>query len=187
MEQISERLGASLKLLTAGSRTAAPRHQTLRGTLDWSYALLSEPEKRLFFRLAAFVGGWILEAAQAVGAGGGIERDDILDLLGRLADKSLLMAEAGTEEGALRYRLLEPVRQYAREKLEESGEEEQTKRRHAEWCLALAEEAEPELSGSGFLGWLDRLETEHDNLRAALRRSLNSEQAGSSLRLASPS
>ncbi len=119
VEQIAERLQDSLKLLTGGSRTATPRQRTLRGTLDWSYDLLSEAEKKLFGRLSVFAGGWTLEAAEAVGAGHGIGRDDVLDLLNDLVDKSLVQAEAGGD--ALRYRMLEPVRQYALERLEERG------------------------------------------------------------------
>ncbi|MBA3472588.1 MAG: tetratricopeptide repeat protein, partial [Rubrobacter sp.] len=174
VEQISERLGNSLKLLTGGSRTATPRQRTLRGALDWGYELLEEPEKRLFCRASVFAGGWTLEAAEAVGAGEGIEEDDVLDLVSRLVEKSLVVAGA-TPGGDLRYRMLEPVRQYGRERLEAAaetaarpGEAEAARRRHATWYLALAEEAEPKLVGAKQAGWLERLETEHDNLRAAL-------------------
>jgi predicted ATPase/DNA-binding SARP family transcriptional activator/DNA-binding CsgD family transcriptional regulator len=174
VEQISERLKNSLKLLTGGSRTATPRQRTLRGALDWGYELLEEPEKRLFRRVSVFAGGWTLEAAEAVGAGEGIEEDDILDLISRLVEKSLVVAGA-TPGGDLRYRMLEPVRQYGRERLEAAAETaagpdqmEAARRRHAAWYLALAEEAEPKLVGAEQAGWLDRLETEHDNLRAAL-------------------
>ena len=169
--QISERLGNSLKLLTGGYRTANHRHQTLRATLDWSYELLGEPEQALFGRLSAFAGGFTLEAAESVGAGVDIEGEDVLELLSLLVDKSLVVAEESWESGA-RYRLLEPVRQYAREKLEESGEAEAIGRRHAEFFLTFAEEAEPELNGPRQAEWLDRLETEHDNLRAALSSAL---------------
>ena len=164
--QISERLGDSLKLLTGGERTAMPRQQTLRGTLDWSYDLLSEPEKRLFCRLSAFAGGWTLEAAEAVGVC--LEGETVLDLLGTLVDKSLVVVEVAEDRSA-RYTLLEPVRQYAREKLEESGEAEVVLRRHAEFFLALAERAEPELKGAGQEEWLRRLEREHANLRGRPR------------------
>jgi len=167
--QISSRLGHSLELLTSGGRTASPRQKTLRGALDWSHRLLDEPEKELFGRLSVFAGGWSLEAAEVVGsgpgAGSGIEEGDVLDLLASLADKSLVVVEAGGTEA--RYRMLEPVRQYARERLEESGEEA-ARRRHAAWYLAFAREAEPELVGPQQDEWLDRLEREHDNLRAAL-------------------
>ena len=121
-EQIAARLQAPLDLLTTGNRTAPPRQRTLRGALDWSYALLTASERKLFARLSVFAGGWSLEAAEAVGAEGGIGEDDVLDLLSRLVDKSLVIAEAGAE-GALRYRILEPVRQYGQERLQASGED----------------------------------------------------------------
>ena len=119
LEQISERLEGSLELLTRGGRTAVPRQRTLRGTLDWSYDLLSEPEQTLFGRLSVFAGGWTLEASEAVGAGEGVEEGEVLDLLSGLVEKSLVVARGGDPGGA-RYRLLEPVRQYALDKLEES-------------------------------------------------------------------
>jgi predicted ATPase/DNA-binding SARP family transcriptional activator/DNA-binding CsgD family transcriptional regulator/Tfp pilus assembly protein PilF len=173
-EQISERLGHSLKLLTGGDRMADHRHQTLRAALDWSYELLSEPEQVLFGRLSVFAGGFTLEAAEGVGAGGAIEEQNILDVLSRLVGQSLVVAEENWETGA-RYRLLEPVRQYAREKLRVSGEAEAGGRRHAEFFLALAEGAEMELSGPRQAAWLDRLETEHDNLRTSLSWALERE------------
>jgi predicted ATPase len=120
VEQIAARLGDSLGLLTAGSRTATPRQRTLRAALGWSHRLLSEPERRLFARLSVFVGGFSLEAAEAVAPGDGVGEGEILDLLSGLVDKSLVVAEA-TAEGEARYGMLEPVRQYARERLEESG------------------------------------------------------------------
>ena len=183
IEQIAERLEGSLDLLTRGGRTAMPRQQTLRGTLDWSYELLSEDEKKLFGRLSVFAGGWTLEAAEVVGAGEGIEEGDILDLISRLVDKSLIVPE-GTESSASRHRMLEPIRQYARQRLADSGQAEETKRRHAEWCMAIAEEAEPELSGRRQGTWMERLEQEHDNLRAALSWSIGGEDTELGLRLA---
>jgi predicted ATPase len=174
LEQISERLEDSLKLLTGGSRTATPRQQTLRGALDWSHELLSGEERTLFRRLSAFAGGWILEAAEAVGAGGGIEEENILDLLSNLAEKSLVLSEAEATD-VVRYRMLESVRQYAREQLEESEEAQAIRRRHASFFLALAKEAEPRLTGAQQQAWADRLEAEHDNLRAALSWSLENE------------
>ena len=172
--QISERLGHSLKLLTGGERRADHRHQTLRAALDWSYELLGEPERALFGRLSAFAGGFTLEAAEGVVTGGEIEEEDVLELLGMLVEKSLVVAEESWERGA-RYRLLEPVRQYAREKLGASGEAETVGHRHAEFFLDMAEEAEPKLKGSRQVEWLDRLEIEHDNLRAALSWALGRE------------
>jgi predicted ATPase/DNA-binding SARP family transcriptional activator/DNA-binding CsgD family transcriptional regulator len=183
VRQISERLEDPLSLLSVGGRTAASRQQTLRGTLDWSYELLGEFERALFGRFSVFAGGWTLEAAEAVGTGEGLGEGDVLDALSGLVDKSLVVAEA-RQESRVRYRLLEPVRQYAREKLEESGEAEEARHRHASFFLALAEEAEPRLRGPEDLEWLERLETEHDNLRAALSWALVGEEAELGLRLA---
>ena len=182
LEQISQRLVGSLELLTRGGRTAVPRQRTLKGTLDWSYDLLSETEQTLFDRLSVFTGGWTLEAAEAVGAGEGVEEGAVLDLLSGLVEKSLVVAEA-TGEVRLRFRLLEPVRQYAFEKLDHSGGVATVRQRHASFFLALAEKAEPELRGPQTTAWLDRLETEHDNLRAALSWSLEGRDPGLGLRL----
>ena len=171
VEQILKKLEDPLGLLTTGSRTAAARHQTLRATLQWSYELLSEAERVLFRRLSAFVGGFTLEAAEEVGAGEAVEAGRVLDLLSQLVDKSLVVAESDAE-GALRYGLLEPVRQFAREKLRESGEEREVRRHHAEHYLALAETAEPELVGPDQGMWLGRLRNEFANLREAHTWSL---------------
>jgi non-specific serine/threonine protein kinase len=169
VDEIAARFEDSLDLLTSGDRTADRRHQTLRATLEWSHRLLSEKERKLFARLSAFSGGWTLEAAEAVGAGNGIVEDGVLDLLGRLVEKSLVVTESPPGAGgALRYRMLEPVRQYGRERLQESGEEEQIRERHARHYLALGEAAEIELLGPRPLACLERLEIEHGNLRAAL-------------------
>jgi predicted ATPase/DNA-binding CsgD family transcriptional regulator len=171
LEQISERLEGSLELLTHGGRTAVPRHRTLKGALEWSYNLLSENEKKLFGRLSVFAGGWTLEASEAVGAGGGVEEGEVLDLLSGLVEKSLVMVR-GDDQGGARYRLLEPVRQYALDKLEEGDEVEEARRRHAEFFLGLAEETETQMRGPEQAAWLDRLEAEHDNLRGALSWAL---------------
>src|SRR5215208_3453794 len=112
IEQISERLEDSIKLLTSGGRTAVPRQRTLKGTLNWSYDLLSEAERVLFRRLSTFAGGWTLEASEAVGSGDGVAESEVLDLLSSLVEKSLVVAR-GSDEGVVRYRLLEPIRQYA--------------------------------------------------------------------------
>ncbi|MDQ4042275.1 MAG: NB-ARC domain-containing protein, partial [Actinomycetota bacterium] len=176
-EQIALRLDHSLRLLTTGGRTAVPRHRTLRATLDWSHELLAGPERKLFGRLSVFAGGWTLEAAEAVGVGEGIEEEDVLDLLSRLLDKSLVVTETPLEEGALRYRMLEPVRQYGLERLEASGEAERVRERHAQQYLALAEQAEPELMEADQASWLKRLGIEHANLRAALSWTLGPEDA----------
>jgi predicted ATPase len=156
--QIAQRLDDSLLLLTGGGRTAVPRHRTLRGALDWSHELLSEDEKDLFGRLSVFAGGWTLEAAEAVGAGGSVEEDYVLDLLSGLVDKSLVV--------------------------EERGESEEARRRHAGFFLALAEEAEPRLWGPEDMEWLERLEVEHDNLRTALSWTLERGEAELGIQLA---
>jgi predicted ATPase/DNA-binding SARP family transcriptional activator/DNA-binding CsgD family transcriptional regulator len=185
VEQVAERLEDSLKLLTGGSRTAEPRQQTLRAALDWSYDLLDEAERMLFRQLSVFSGGWILEAAEEVCSGdrGG----DVLDLLSLLVDKSLVVTGASTD-GATRYRMMEPIRQYGREKLEKSGETQRVRESHAGYYLALAEVAEPELMGLRQGTWLDLLDVELDNLRAALSWSLEEadgeERAESGLRAA---
>jgi predicted ATPase/DNA-binding SARP family transcriptional activator/DNA-binding CsgD family transcriptional regulator len=176
VEQIAARLDDSLRLLTAGGRTALPRHRTLRATLEWSHELLGEPERKLFGRLSVFAGGSTLEAAEAVGAGDGIERHDVLDLLSRLVDKSLVVTEVSPEEGTLRYRMLEPLRQYGQERLEEGDEAHRVRERHAEYYLALAEGAQEvgrELNAARPVAWLKRMEGEHDNLRAALSWALD--------------
>ena len=182
VEQVAQRLELSLDVLKGLSRTATPRHQTLRATLDWSYNLLSEVEQAMLRRLSVFAGGWTLAAAEAVCSGSVIEQEDVLDLLGGLVDKSLVVAGASTG-CAVRYRMLEPIRQYAREKLEESGEAQYVQGRHTDFFFALAEEAEPELVGSQQNVWLERLEGEHDNLREALSWSLERGRADLALRL----
>jgi predicted ATPase/DNA-binding CsgD family transcriptional regulator len=165
-EQIAARLDNLFRLLTAGSRTALPRQQTLRAAVDWSYELLSEPEQRLFNRLSVFAGGWTLEAAEAIGAGEDVEEGDVLDLLAHLVDKSLVLAE---ERGAaVRYRLLEPMRQYAAERLDASGEAAAVRGRHVDWFRCFAVQGDQELRGADQRSWLQALEAEHDNLRAAL-------------------
>jgi tetratricopeptide (TPR) repeat protein len=168
VEQIAARLHNHSVLMTGGSRTALPRQQTLRATVDWSYALLSEPERLLLRRLAAFAGGWSLEACEEICSGDGLEAGQLVDLLTSLVDKSLVAFEERDPETGGRYRLLEIVRQYAAERLQASGETECIKARHRNWLVALAEAAEPWLTGSEQPAWLRRLETEHDNLRATL-------------------
>ena len=183
VEQISERLEGSLELLTRGGRTAVPRHRTLKGTLEWSYGLLSEPERVLFRRLSVFAGGWTLEASEAVGSGEAVAQIEVLDLLSGLVEKSLVVTKRGHEGGA-RYRLLESIRQYALEKLEETGEVEDAKHAYAQYFLALAEEGEPELLGPRETQWYNRLEEEHDNIRAALSWSLEGADPELGFRLA---
>lgn len=191
VEQIAARLTDRLAILTLGSHTALPRHQTLRATMDWSYDLLSAQEQILFYRLSVFVAGFTLAAAEAIWLeqdegetqekGGNIKGEQkfhpftIVDLLTQLVNKSFVLAEYyGTEP---RYRLLEPVRQYGEDKLWLSGQEAAIRRRHLQWCLHLAEQAEPELLGPNQDLWLERLEREYANLNAALRWSAEGEPA----------
>ena len=164
---IFDRLDDRFALLTGGGRTAVPRHRTLQATIEWSHGLLPENEKALLRRLSVFADGFVLEAAEAVCAGGGIGEEEVLDLLSRLADKSLAVVDAHSGAEA-RYRLMETIRQYARERLQEAGEEAGLQRRHADYFLAVARTAAPNLRGAGQSEWLTRLETEYDNLRAAL-------------------
>ncbi|MDQ3855834.1 MAG: NB-ARC domain-containing protein, partial [Chloroflexota bacterium] len=166
VEQISERLDNSLGLLAGGTRTASPRQQTLRATLDWSYELLGELERQLFRRLSVFRGGWLLEQAEVVGAGEPAADQDVSGLLEMLVEKSLVLAEP-TPNSSMRYRMLEPVRQYAEQKLRQSGEEDVARSRHAATFLSLAELAEAGVRGRSQLEWYDRLEAGRDNLRAA--------------------
>lgn len=166
VDQILAKLDDRFRLLTGGSRTALERHQTLRATVDWSYGLLSEQEKRLLRHLSVFAGGWTLEAATAV-SGEDADEYEVLDSLAHLVDKSLaVMEESGA---AVRYRMLETVRQFAREELDRSGEGAPARDRHLEFFLRLAEEGEAGLKSSGQKEWLERLEIEHENLLAALR------------------
>ena len=182
VEQISQRLTDSLNFLKGGTRAQMPKQRTLKGTLDWSHELLSEDEKKLFGRLSVFAGGWTLEAAEAVGVEAGVEESAVLDALSGLVEKSLVAARE-SDQGGIRYRLLEPIRQYAREKLEEGGEGEEVRRRHATFFLALAEEAQPRLRTPEDREWLERLEREHDNLRAALSWALERRETELALRL----
>jgi tetratricopeptide (TPR) repeat protein len=181
-ERLAGALGAPFRLLTGGSRTGPPRQHTLRALIDWSYDLLTEPERTLLRRLAVFAGGWTLEAAEAVagdagtwghGDAGNVAASpplrvpaslDVLDLLTSLVEKSLVIYEQQEE----RYRLLETVRHYAAERLLESGEGEAVRGRHLECFLRLMEEGEPQLRGPEQAAWLTRLEAENANLRAAL-------------------
>ncbi len=169
LEGIAARLGDSLRLLTGGPRSAPNRQRTLRATLDWSYDLLGEGERQLLRRVAVFAGGFTLDAAQAV-CGDEEVADGVLDDLGELVQKSLVMVE---DPGRIpRYRLLETVRQYALEHLSADADEHATRRAHAEWCGVLAEQAAQGMRGAEQAHWLDQLQREHDNVRAALAWSV---------------
>jgi DNA-binding CsgD family transcriptional regulator/tetratricopeptide (TPR) repeat protein len=169
VEQIAARLEDRFRLLTGGSRTNPPRHRTLQAAIEWSYDLLSEKERLVWRRLSVFAGEWTLEAADAICSGTDVQAADILELLSQLVDKSLVMVDL--RPGETRYRLLETMRQFAREKLVEAGEVAQVRRCHRDWYLGLAERVDPKLRGPEQGVWLERLETEHDNLRTALEWS----------------
>ncbi len=186
------RLDRAIEAGGGAARDLPERQRTMRATLDWSYDLLHVPERELFRRLSVFVGGWTLEAAEALGEGGEVEAEgaegviraqEVLSLLGNLVEQSLVVAEAEAD-GSVRYGMLEPVRQYALEKLEHSGQAQEVRRRHAAFFLALVEEAGKALAGPDQGEWFDRLETEHDNLRAALLWSLEGDEPHIGLRLA---
>lgn len=166
LEEIDQRLDHRFQLLTGGSAASLPRQQTLRSLIDWSYDLLNPQEKALLERLSVFAGGWTLPAAEAVCAGEPLEDWEMLDLLISLSDKSLVTVNTSSE--TTRYRLLETVRQYAAERLQETTEEERWRRRHLEYFTELMREGEPHLSGAAQKSWLERLDLERDNLRSAL-------------------
>jgi predicted ATPase/class 3 adenylate cyclase len=172
VDQIAKRLDDRFRLLTGGSRTALPRQQTLRAMIDWSYNLLSEQEQLLFRRLAVFVGGWTLEAAEKVCGGDGIEDYELLDLLAQLVRKSLAAMHEGF--GGPRYLPLETVRQYARDKLFETDEAASLRERHLDYFIEVAEQGYEGLHGPEDVAWMKRLEAEQDNLRAALSWALES-------------
>jgi predicted ATPase/DNA-binding SARP family transcriptional activator len=189
-QEICARLEDRFRLLVVGNRAAAPRHQTLRAVIDWSYGLLSGAERSLLHRLSVFTGGWRLESAESVCAGvrgeGGIEPREVLDLLTGLTEKSLVFVEMSDGGETTRYRLQETVRQYARARLEECGEEQAVRGQHRDEFLRLAERAKPEMQGPGQPAWLDRLEEDNGNLRAALDWCLQEpDGAQPGLRLAS--
>jgi predicted ATPase/DNA-binding SARP family transcriptional activator len=175
VKKIAARLDDRFCLLTRGSRTALPRHQTLQALIDWSYDLLSEEERCLLRRLSVFAGGWTLAAAEAVCGDA-----EVLDWLTGLVDKSLVRYDdRGDEE---RYGLLETVRQYARDRLQQSGEAALVRERHRDYFLALAERAGPEMIGREQAAWLEQLDREHNNLRAALDGSLESGEVEAGVR-----
>ncbi len=169
VDEIAKRLDDRFHLLKGGARTTIPRQQTLRSMIDWSYNLLSEQEKILFRRLAVFVGGWALEAAESVCGGegsGGLESSQILELLSQLVNKSLVLVE--TRRAESRYHFLETIRQYALEQLSEAEEASLVRAKHLSYFVRLAEEAEPELYRSDQIFWMNKLDDELDNLRLAL-------------------
>jgi predicted ATPase len=202
VEQLANRLDDRFRLLTSGSRTALPRHKTLRAVVDWSWELLSDAERMVLRRLSVFSGGASLEAAERVCAGDAVEREsrgygrrtsaerrsgagteqeDVLELLTSLAEKSLLVTEGG---GAPRYRMLTTIKEYAADRLAEAGESDQARQAHLAYFTQLTETAEPHLRRAGQLEWLATLEAEHDNLSAALRGAIAAGDAQGAMRLA---
>jgi predicted ATPase/class 3 adenylate cyclase len=173
VDEINKRLDQRFRLLTGGSRTALPRQQTLRSLIDWSYGLLTDQEKALFCRLCVFPGGWSLEAAEEICAGEGIEDYEVMDLLTSLVDKSLVRPEE--RAGATRYRMLETIRQYARDKMLESGAGETWRDNHLVYYTKLAEESVSELFTTNPQAALDLAEAEHDNFRASIAWSTERE------------
>jgi predicted ATPase/class 3 adenylate cyclase/DNA-binding CsgD family transcriptional regulator len=182
LAEILDSLHDRFRLLTGGARTAVRRQQTLRASVDWSHALLTQPERVLFRRLAVFLGGFDLAAAQAVAGGGDVERYQVLDQLTLLVDKSLVVAD--DRGGRTRYRLLETVRQYALEKLGESSEADAVRSRHRDYYTALAAAVDAP-AGSDYEQRIEQAETEIDNLRAAFGWSRENSDTEFALQLAS--
>ncbi|SFO56411.1 non-specific serine/threonine protein kinase [Actinomadura madurae] len=170
VEQLLERLDDRFRLLTGGSRAVLPRHQTLRALIDWSHLLCTEQERVLWARMSVFTGGCDLEAAEEVCAGGRISRAEVVDLVSALVEKSILSRE--DHGGVVRYRLLESIRQYGRERLAESGESARFRRGHRDFYRWMAAEGRRRLFGPDQTAWLERLRVEHANLRAALEYCL---------------
>lgn len=183
MQQIASRLGDSMTLLTTRVRASAPRQQSLQAALAWSYDTLSPEERIVFRRLAVFARGWTLEAAQEIIPDDEIRTEEILDLLSNLVDKSLVVTERSAH-GPIHYRLLEPVRQFARQLLEQSGELDDIQARHTSFLVSVLEAARLGLTGPDQPLWLERLDTERDNLRSALAWS-EAADSGLGFRLAS--
>jgi predicted ATPase/class 3 adenylate cyclase len=181
------RLGQRLAMLTGGARDVPTRQQTLRNTIEWSYQLLNAWEQQLFRWLSVFVGGCTLQAAEAVCTGSDDGVGQVLDGVASLVDKSLLQRMEQTGEGSEepRFLMLETIREYGLELLTANGEGEVTRQAHADYFLRLAEEAEPALKGPLLVAWMERLEQEHDNLRAALQWALEGGKAEMALRLGS--
>jgi predicted ATPase/class 3 adenylate cyclase len=182
-DALLERLGYRLPLLPEGARNLPERQRTLRSAIDWSHELLGRSERRLLARLSVFAGGCTLQAVEAVGNPGGELGIGTLDAVGALIDHSLLRRVEGGP-GELRFLMLETIREYASERLESVEDLERTRRRHAEYVLAVAEEAEPHLMAEDQSVWLDRLEREHDNVRTALRWAIDTGDSEIGLRTA---
>ncbi|WP_337926532.1 ATP-binding protein [Kribbella sandramycini] len=185
IEELAGELETSFGILAGGSRTASPRQQSMHGAIEWSHDLLTAAERDVFAQLSVFVGGWSLNAAATVMSGqtapGPAERADALDLTGRLADKSLIRVTR--HRGVARYYMLAVIREYAADRLVANGSADEASRRHADFYVALAEQAERELRGANQEEWLDRLQGELDNLRAAMAWALQTRSVSAALRL----
>src|SRR5215469_15897199 len=181
LDQLANRLDDRFRLLTSGSRTAWPRHRTLRAVVDWSWELLTDAERMVLRRFSVFSGAASLEAAERVCAGDAVEQEQVLDVLTSLAEKSLLLAEG---DGAPRYRMLGTIKEYAAQRLAEAGESDLVRRAHLAYFTELTETAEPHLRRAEQLEWLATLEAEHDNIGAAMRGALAAGQAQQAMRLA---
>ena len=181
LDQLAHRLDDRFRLLTSGSRTALPRHKTLRAVVDWSWELLAVAERMVLRRLAVFSGGASLDAAEQVCGGDSVERGEVLELLTALTEKSLLLTEG---DGAPRYRMLDTIREYARDRLAEAGESDLARHAHLAYFTGLAETAEPHLRRAEQLEWLATLEVEHDNVGSAMRGALAAGEAHAAMRLA---
>ena len=181
LDQLANRLDDRFRLLTSGSRTALPQHRTLRAMVDWSWELLTDAERMVLRRLSVFSGGASLDAAEQVCAGDAVERGEVLELLTALAEKSLLLTEG---DSAPRYRMLDTIKEYARDRLAETGESDLARRAHLAYFAELAETAEPHLRRAEQLEWLATLEAEHDNIASAMRGALAAGEAPGAMRLA---
>ena len=181
LDQLANRLDDRFRLLTGGSRTALPQHRTLRAVVDWSWELLTDAERMVLRRIAVFSGGASLDAAEQVCGGDSVERGEVLELLTALTEKSLLITEG---DSAPRYRMLDTIKEYARDRLAETGESDLTRHAHLAYFTGLAETAEPHLRRAEQLEWLATLEVEHDNIAVALRAALAAGEAHGAMRLA---
>ena len=191
IEQLANRLDDRFRLLTSGSRTAWPRHKTLRAVVDWSWELLTEAERMALRRLSVFSGGASLEAAERICAASAVEQgavkpDEVLELLTSLAEKSLLVTEGdGAQgDGALRYRMLGTIKEYAADRLAEAAESDLARQAHLGYFTELSESAEPHLRRAEQLEWLARLAADHDNISAAMRGAIAAGEAQAAMRLA---
>ncbi|MDH6461856.1 putative ATPase/DNA-binding SARP family transcriptional activator [Micromonospora sp. A200] len=181
IDQLAHRLDDRFRLLTSGSRTALPRHRTLRAVVDWSWELLTDAERTVLRRLSVFAGGASLEAAERVCAGDAVEQEQVLELLTSLTEKSLLVADRGS---APRYRMLGTIKEYAGHRLAEAGEADLARHGHLAYFTELTETAEPHLRRAEQLEWLATLGVEHDNISSAMRGALAAGEANAAMRLA---